>query len=285
MNAIEYTWEAKDGQTLFARAWKPDGEPKACIILVHGLGEHSGRYKHMAEFFTEEGYAFFAFDLTGHGKSSGKRGHSSYNDLINEIDGFLTEIRNQYPVIPLFLYGHSLGGALVLYYISQKKPSLAGAIISAPSLVVGYPIPGWKKLLARLMSRMYPMLTMDNGLDRSSLSHDPKVEQLYSADPLVHPKISAKLAWDLLDIGKSILGQAECLPMLPYLFIQGSADHLADPKATRRLAENMHGDITLKIWEGFYHELHNEIQKQEVFQYLLNWLNQHSVFTSEFANN
>jgi alpha-beta hydrolase superfamily lysophospholipase len=275
MKDSQYSWVAKDGKTIFARTWTDHTAVKANILLVHGLGEHSGRYEHMADFYTQEGYAVTSFDLPGHGKSTGKRGSASYDEIVEDIDYSLAQLRKESPDKPLFLFGHSLGGALVLYYVLKKKPTLSGVISQAPSLAAGYPIPGWKQLLAQVMSTLYPGMTMENGLDRGQLSRDPEIEKQYSADPLVHPLISARLGWDLLEKGKAMQGEAECFPQLPYLIQVSSVDQLTDPKATIRFAENMRGNITLKVWEGFYHELHNEPEKKEVFAYTLNWLDQH----------
>jgi alpha-beta hydrolase superfamily lysophospholipase len=275
MSTSTFTWQNAKGTKLFAQNWRPEGTPRGVVSLVHGLGEHIGRYQHVAEALNAAGFGMVGFDLPGHGRSEGTRGHAAYDEIVNDIDCLLAETASRYPNLPHFLYGHSLGGALVLYYTLNRRPDLKGVIATSPGLAVGDKVPPVKLLLAKVMARLAPSFTMDNGLDVNNLSHDAAVIQAYKDDPLVHPKISARLGLDLLTRGQGMLAQASQFP-LPLLLVQGSADHLISPQATAAFAKAAPQDkITFKVWEDLYHETHNELEKQQVLQYMVNWLNAH----------
>ncbi len=274
MAYAQYSWTTKDQISLFAQAWAPDGEIKAVLGLVHGIGEHSGRYEGVATRLNQEGYALVGFDLRGHGKSGGPRGHFSFEEGLDDIDLLISQAQQLYPGKPIFLYGHSLGGLLVLDY-ALKRPvtSLQGIIATSPGLGMAKPVPGWKITLAKVMKNIYPTMTLDNGLDVSGLSHNPGVITAYQSDPLVHRLVSARLGWDLLQTGPWLVEHAAEFPAIPLLLMQGNADRLVDPAATRKFAKNIQkGDITFQLWEDGYHELHNEPNRDEVLNVILHWL-------------
>lgn len=275
MQHSEYTFFTSDELKLFGQEWRPDGKQKAAIALVHGLGEHSSRYEHVAKMLTESGYSLTAFDLRGHGKSEGIRGHSpSYSALMNDISKNIALTQEHFPGLPVFLYGHSLGGNLSLYYSITKKPLIKGVIVTSPGLGTAAPVPPVKLALGKLLYNLLPSTQMDNGLDRSGLSRDPEVEKVYSSDPLVHPKISARLALDLINNGKFLIDNAADFP-LPLLLMQGSGDYIVNPRLTKAFASAAPlSKITFKEWEGYYHELHNEPEKQQVIQFMTNWMEQ-----------
>jgi alpha-beta hydrolase superfamily lysophospholipase len=273
MQHQEYTWQSKDGLKIFGQEWKPEGKVKAAIALVHGLGEHSGRYQHVAEAFCAKGYSLTGFDLRGHGKSEGIRGHAaSYEALMADITHNIELTREHFPGVPIFLYGHSLGGNLSLYYCLTQKPDLKGAIVTSPGLGTAEPVPGAKLVLGKLLYKLAPATLMDSGLDRSGLSRDPQVEKVYSADPLVHGKISARWALDMLNNGQYILAHAAEFP-IPLLLMVGSADRLISAPLVRKFAQAAPlARITFREWDGFYHELHNEPEKAKVFEAMTNWI-------------
>lgn len=274
MKLQEFSWQASDGNKVYAQEWAPETAPKAAIALVHGLGEHTGRYAHVAKAFTDAGYVIYGCDLHGHGKTEGIRGYSpSYEVMMQDIDHELGELAKRYPGIPRFLYGHSMGGNLVLYYTLLRKPQIAGVITTAPAVGTG-PISSVKLLMAKIFSRLAPRMQMDNGLDLANLSRDTEVAHKYQTDPLVHAKITARLGYDMISSGPWLLEHANEFA-LPLLLMQGSADHLVSPEKSREFASRVPGDVTFKMWDGFYHELHNEPEKAEVIQTMLNWLDQH----------
>jgi alpha-beta hydrolase superfamily lysophospholipase len=257
---------------LHCEIWKPSGRPKFAMILVHGLGEHCNRYKgDFSEFFTSHGAVIYTFDLPGHGKSGGKRGHiRQYEDLNTIISGLLTRIKKDYPSLPVFIYGHSLGGLISSVFLLEKQPTIQGAILSAPALDVENPLPPLKIALAKMMNKVFPAITLDNGLERDKLSKDKDVVDRYNSDPLVHGLASARLGAFIIDKGKYVLDNAQLLSK-PALIMVGADEAIVSKSAIDSFCESSKL-CTKKIWEGMYHEIHNEKDKQAVFQYTLDWM-------------
>lgn len=270
MKNTEFSWQSKDGLQFFAQEWRPDGDIRAAVALVHGLGEHSGRYQHVAQYFTQHGLGVVAMDHRGHGRTGGKRGHGSYDTILTDIDHLLEETAQRYPGLPVFLYGHSLGGSLVLYYTLKRRPQLKGVIATSPGLVPAN-TSGGQITLAKIMSVIAPGFQIANGLDVSGLSRDPEVAKAYTADPLVHNKISARLGLDLLQTGQWIIQHAAEFP-LPLLVMQGSADRLVNPIGARQFAAGMKNNLTFKFYDGWYHELHNEVEKEVILAEMVSWI-------------
>jgi alpha-beta hydrolase superfamily lysophospholipase len=243
MKYIEFTQRSPDNVAFYFQGWQPD-EPRGVVCLVHGLGEHSGRYAHVAAALNAAGYALFGCDLRGHGKSAGPRGHTpAYDALLDDIGRLLDEATARYPGLPRFLYGHSLGGSLVLNFALRRcsgqalrrKPTLsgegqsqgvAGVIATSPGLRTATPPPMLKVTIGKLLYNLAPAMQMANGLDRSGLSHDPQVIAAYNADPLVHDRISARLGLDLLRNGEWALAHAAEFPAVPLLLVHGTADRI-----------------------------------------------------------
>jgi alpha-beta hydrolase superfamily lysophospholipase len=272
MDLFESTFKSSDGLNLFARGWSPKGKPKAVIALIHGIGEHTGRYTHVGTALAEKGYSLLGFDLRGHGRSDGPRGHTpSYHALLDDITVFFEQIEGRYPALPRFLYGHSMGGNLVLNYALRRKSTLHGVIATSPWLKLAFEPPATKVMLGRLMNRIAPGFTMASELDTKALSRDAVVVTAYENDPLVHDRISARLFVSMYENGLWALENATEFP-LPLLLMQGSADRLDSLDATKEFAANAGGKVTLKIWEGWFHEIHNEPEKAEVFLAMLDWL-------------
>ncbi len=272
MKHEEFHWQGENGLNIFAQCWQPEGESRAVVALVPGLGEHSQRYQHVAQAFSDAGYAVVGMDMPGHGKSTGKRGHFSFETALKEIDHLLEECARRFPSTPCLIYGHSLGGELVLYYLLKRKPDLKGAVVTSPGLAPGTPIPETRMFLARVMSRLAPSFTLDNNLDLNYLSHDKAVIEIYRNDPLVHGQISARLGLDLIEQGQWILAHADEIN-LPLLLMIGSEDQIVSVKSTRAFARQVPDRfITFKEWPGLYHETHNEPEKQQVIHLMLNWI-------------
>jgi len=273
MQHFEFEWQTEDGLRLYAQGWQPETESKGVVCLVHGLGEHSGRYAHLAAFLNQAGYALLAFDLRGHGKSEGQRGHTpSYQALLEDISHLLEEAAERYLDRSRFLYGHSLGGTLVIEYALRHCPQLAGVIASGPLLRTAFEPPAWKLTLAKIMRSLWPTLALSNEIDRQALSRDPEVVRAYNDDPLVHDRLSTRLGMDMLQSGLWSLEHAAEFA-LPLLLMHGSADRLTSAQASREFAAQAGDGCTLRIWDGFYHEIHNEPEQGQVFAYLLEWLN------------
>jgi alpha-beta hydrolase superfamily lysophospholipase len=273
MQHRELGWVSEDGLDLYAQAWEPDTDLRAVVCLVHGIGEHSGRYGYVASRLTGAGFALLCCDLRGHGRSSGQRGHSpSYAHLMQDIDTLLEQASAKYPGKPRFLYGHSMGGGLVLNYALRCKPDIAGVIATSPWLRLTTPAPAWKLSFGKVMYYLFPRFSMPTGLDQAALAHDPAVIKAYAADPLVHEQVSARLAIDMFSAGEYALAHAGELS-LPLLLVHGSADQITSPEATRQLAASAPaGRVTLRILDGCFHETHNEPEKEQVTQLLIDWL-------------
>lgn len=269
-----FKMNTNDGLTLHAVEWKPDQKAKAAILLVHGIGEHSGRYQHVAQTLTDAGFALTGFDLRGHGKSEGIRGHApSYGAFMNDISNGLQYVRDTYPDTPVFLYGHSLGGNLTLYYSVTQKSLPAGAIVTSPALGVTVPISPIKLFFGKIMYSLFPTFQMKNGLDPNDLARDTNVGAAYTADPLVHPYTTARLGLDLLNSGSYIIEHADNI-QIPILLMQGTSDKLVNPELTKKFANCAPAKFVIyKEWKGYYHELHNEPEKADVLKVMVDWLN------------
>jgi len=273
MSQFNFTIETADRLTLQGRGWEPDGEVRSVVCLLHGLGEHCGRYSHMAEAFNRDGVAMLTFDLRGHGRSEGRRGHApSYSALMSDIEKLLDEAAARFPGLPRFLYGHSLGGNLAIYYALKKHPDLAGVIASAPLLRLAFKPSQWKTGILRGMRAMRLNFSIRSGLDDSALSHDQNVVRTYRNDPLTHDLISPRLAMDMLRYGQWMLKHAAEFP-LPLLLMHGESDRITSVPASVEFAERLGRRCELKIWDGLDHELHNEPEQKQVFAFVVGWMN------------
>jgi alpha-beta hydrolase superfamily lysophospholipase len=267
-----FSWYNAEGLKLVGQEWRPEGAPRAVVALVHGIGEHMGRYRHIAEALNRADIGMIGFDLAGHGQSEGIRGHTSYDSTLDEIDHLLRQAASRYPELPRFLYGHSLGGVLALYYALKRRPKILGFIVTSPGIIPTQASNPGRQLLARVVSAIKPSFTLGNGLDANNLSHDTAVVQAYKTDPLNHPRVSGRLGLDLLTKGAWIIDHAADFPG-PLLLMQGSEDRLVQPQATRAFAEKIPADrLTYKEWDGMYHEIHNETQKADVIQSMIDWI-------------
>jgi acylglycerol lipase len=283
VHTFDFTRQSSDGLSLYFQGWEPESDPAAVVCLVHGLGEHSGRYAHVAAALNQAGYALLGYDLRGHGRSDGPRGHSpNCGALLDDIDQLLVEAAARYPGRPRFLYGHSLGGGLVLCYAlqccspanGQNLPDVAGVIATGPTLRTAFAPPAWKVAVGKVTYNLLPAMSLPNGLNRSSLSRDPSVVERYNTDPLVHDRLSARLGMDILRNGQRALEHAERFPV-PLLLMHGANDRITSAEASREFAQKTDGQCTLKLWDGLYHEIHNEPEKKEVLEYMIAWLSAH----------
>jgi alpha-beta hydrolase superfamily lysophospholipase len=275
MKISEWIWKSFDGLDMYGRGWAPEGQPKAVIVLVHGLGEHCGRYAHIGAMLAEKGYALLGFDLRGHGKSGGPRGHTpSFEAFMKDIESMFEQASARYPGIRQFIYGHSLGGILALNYVLRRKPALAGAVVTETALRTALEEQKGKVMLAKVLGALLPSVTLPSGLDANMLSHIPEVVNRYKQDPLVHDKISFGMAKNLLDAIPWTFDHAGEFG-IPLLLMHGTADRIAFDRGSKEFAAKVKDDCTLKLWDGFYHEIHNEPEKEQVFAFLLDWLEKH----------
>ena len=267
----EFTLTTNDGLELFAKSWGDPQASRAAVVLVHGLGEHCGRYEHVAKAFVSDGLYVLGFDQRGHGRSPGKRGLiPSYDQPLEDLTLALERAQADAPGLPLFLYGHSLGGLEVLHYGLVRKPELQGVIATSPALMVSTST--LNRLMAGLMKHVAPNMIVANGLDASALSRDPQVGQAYLQDPLVHDKVSVRLGSYMMDMGRYVLDHATEWS-LPLYLAHGTADRICQFEGSAQFAAHAGAKVTFHPWEGLYHETHNDLNKDEVIQAMLDWIN------------
>ncbi len=264
-------FQTKDGLQLFYNNWEI-ANPKAVVLLIHGLGEHLGRYNHWAKMFNEAGYAVVGLDLRGHGQSDGKRGFvPQYDSFLDDIDVFLSEIKKLYPVSKIILYGHSLGGGQVLNYLLRKNHNLDAVIATGPFITLAFAPNPFILLLGKLSVKIAPGFTQNNQLDTKLLSKDTAVVTAYENDPLVHDKLSSALGIGSLEAGKFLYNYKGEIKT-PTLLLHGGEDKTTNPEGTIAFYNNTTGNRTLKVFSNLFHEIHNEPEQKEVFEYILGWL-------------
>lgn len=273
MKHEEMLWTSYDGLPLFAQKWAPDGEIKGVINLVHGLGEHSGRYAHWAERFNRAGYALASFDLRGHGRSGGRRGDTpSFDHFADDITILLEKTKEIYPDIPAFIYGHSLGGMLVLFYLIQRQPELKGAVVTSPGLRTMIDQQKAKIAAVKALGALLPKVSIPNGLEIEGLARDERVIVEYQNDPLVHDRVSLRMGKGMINTIEFIFKNA-ALIKIPLLLMHGSGDRICYASGSEELASLMDENCSLQLFEECYHELHNEPEKDDVFNFLIEWIN------------
>jgi len=268
-----YTTPGIGGLELYAQAWLPDIEPRAVIVLAHGLAEHSGRYAALAAELVEREFAVCALDHRGHGRSPGSRANiGRFQHLVSDFCAFAGRCARQHPGTPVYLLGHSMGGAVAFASALRLQDSLRGLVLSAPALASGESVPKLKELLVRLLSSIAPN-TGALTLPASAVSRDPSIVKAYEADPLVHHKsIPARTLVELLDAMRGFPASAPQL-RLPTLILHGTADSLVPLAATRPVYQAFGSrERVLKLYQGLYHEVFNEPERGQVVADLLRWL-------------
>jgi alpha-beta hydrolase superfamily lysophospholipase len=272
MEHWESEFKGERGTRIWFQAWQPQA-PRATVAVAHGLGEHSGRYRNVVDTLVPRGYAIYALDHRGHGRSAGRRGHADrFADYVGDLGRLIGEAQRAQPGLPTFLLGHSMGGAIALAYALERPEGLSGVIVSSPWLQLKLTPPANKLALARVMSRILPTFTQRSGLPVNGLSHDPQVALDYVADRLVHDRISARLFVEIVGAQERILADAESL-RLPCLFLLPGADPIVDSEATRQYFGQVGStDKTLHVYEGLYHEGFNELGKEQPLGDLADWL-------------
>jgi alpha-beta hydrolase superfamily lysophospholipase len=269
LRRTEGWFASADGLLLFRRAWLPE-HPERAIALVHGFGEHSGRYDELGAWFAARGCAVLAFDLRGHGRSQGRRTHvDSFAEYLDDVDLLMAAARQEHGGLPLLLLGHSMGGLIAVSYLQERQPTIAGAVISAPALSV----PGGPRAaLARIARRVLPRLPIAAGLDLAGLSRDPEVVRRYEADPLVERRLSVSLAAELFAAAPRA-GTRGAEIRVPTLFLHGQQDPLCAPEATRALAEQVTvSGSRLLEYPLLRHEAFNEPEREQVFADVWRWV-------------
>jgi alpha-beta hydrolase superfamily lysophospholipase len=276
MDITEWIWKTNDGLEMFSKAWAPQNKARGVVCLVHGVGENICRYQADGEALAEGGYVLAGFDQRGFGKSEGQRGHTpSLEAYFNDIDLFLAEIAQRYPDQARFLYGHSMGGVLVLAYTPVRQPRVAGVIATGPGLKSSIEAQKMKVFLAKVLGNLVPTFSMKSGVDVQNISRDPQVGDAYNNDPLNHLFVTTAWGKAMLEAIDIALKNAPRFP-LPLLLMHGTRDEVAYPSGSLMFAELAPKDkVTLKMWDGFKHELHTDPEKAQVFKVMVDWLDKH----------
>ena len=264
---------APGGETLALRRLPVAGTPRAVVVVVHGLGEHAGRYHGLAKRLHEWGFAVWAHDHFGHGESTGARGGlPSELRLVDDLALVIDDARRENPGVPIVLLGHSLGGLVAASLVARGMRPVDGLVLSSPGLDPG--LSGFQKALLAVLPRIAPNLRVGNGLDDNFLSHDRAVVQAYRDDPLTHDRIGSRLARFLAYEGATTVQQAAARWPVPTLLIYAGDDRLVKPAASRAFAAAAapSGMVEAQCFETLYHEIFNELDAEPVFAALQRWL-------------
>lgn len=281
MKRLEGTRVTPTGSSIYYQSWSPDTiPPRATLALVHGFGEHSELYRHLAEFFVARGYQVFALDLRGHGRSTGPRGFIRHWGEYREDVATLMKIAEEStPSVPVFLVGHSMGGLIAIEYALHYPERLAGLVAMGPALGdIG--VSRFLLRLSRVLSRIWPSFGLDTGLDSASMSRDPKVVERLDADPMAHGRGTARLGTEVVDTIARVRKRAGDLKV-PILLQHGEDDKVALPDGTRWFFDRVsHPDKELRTYPGGYHNLFVDLNWKEVLQDIDDWVSQRALESS-----
>jgi acylglycerol lipase len=258
---------------IYFQSWLPEGEVKGMLLIVHGLAEHSGRYMNIVNYFVPLGYTVYGFDHPGHGKSDGTRVYvERFEDYTDTLKIYFDRIR---PGEPVFLVGHSMGGLIGAVYLLDHQRELTGAVLSGPAVKVPDKITPTIVLIGKILSTLMPRFGL-LGVEAEGVCRDPAVVEAYISDPLVHRgKTTERLAAEMLKAMQHISAEANKIT-LPIMIVQGSADRLVDPAGARMLYDTVSSaEKEIRIYEGFYHEVFNEPERERVLRDVERWIEAH----------
>ena len=277
MEHREATLRRSGDVDLFVQTWQPTGAIRGVVALVHGIGEHSGRYGYLVERLVGAGFAVVALDNRGHGRSGGVHGHiDSWSEYREDVHAFLNYVSAHFMRLPLFLYGHSLGGLIVTDYVLFHPDGLDGLIVSGHPLRPTGSAKPILVLLARILSKYKPTISFSLGLDDNTLSRDPEVVRAYKEDPLVHRRVSARWGTETLATIDRVRARAGEI-RLPLLILHGGADRINSVDGSRELFGLASSpDKQIRIYPGGYHESHNDLDRELVATDVIEWLIDHA---------
>ncbi|MBM4063478.1 MAG: alpha/beta hydrolase [Planctomycetes bacterium] len=271
MLTSERSWQSRDGLSMFARCWSPEGSPRGLVCLTHGIDEHSGRFAGVAAALTAAGYVVEAYDLRGHGRSGGVRVYApSFAALLDDLEDFLALARARHPGLPTFLYGHSLGGNIVVNFVLRRRPEVAGAIVTSPWLALTAH-PRKRLLLAWSLDWLAPRARLPARFDLADLSRDPREVAAYAADPLVQHHATPRLFVTAHRAARQARQHAGELG-LPMLLLHGDQDRITDWRATAAFAARAPALATFRCFPGGRHELHHDLDREQVLGAVVAWL-------------
>lgn len=264
------------GANSYYQFWLPESEPKAILLVVHGLAEHSGRYMNVVNYFVPLGYAVYGVDHVGHGKSDGARVYvERFRDFTKTLKRYIDMIRGWQPERPIFLVGHSMGGLISAAYLLEYQDEVSGAVFSGPSIKVPATLSQPIIFVGKIFSIIMPKTGLTQ-LGAEGISRDPAVVEAFVNDPLVYTgKITARLGAEILKTMRRVTEHATEIK-LPIMIVQGSDDKFVDPDGAQLLYDSVGSvDKTIKIYDGFYHEVFNEPEHERVLDDVKTWLEAH----------
>ncbi len=273
-NNYEGTFQGAKGLELYYQSWHPQDSAEAVLIIIHGHGGHSGIFPLMVEYLIEHNYAVYGFDLRGSGRSPGQRGYiNSWSEYRDDLKSFVELVKAKEPDLDLFIIGQSMGGTIALDYILREPLKLKGLILLAPALGLG--IPSWKLLAGKILSGILPRFSLATGIDFNAASRDPKAVVASREDRLRHSRGTARLATELLNTIEWIEAHIAQIKV-PLLILHGGADRVTLPQNSRVFFERLTlDDKERQEYPGGYHELHSDINYQEVLQDMEDWIQRH----------
>ncbi len=276
MNHSEHEFVNHQQVEIFSQRWLPGSTPRAGLLMSHGLAEHSSRYGEMATWLAGQGVACFGLDHPGHGRSSGVRVYvDQFLDFTATLRQYQEQLQQEYPDLPFFLYGHSMGGLIATHFLADYQDDFQAAILSATLARVPSNISGFTVFMGKTLSRLIPKTPLV-AIDSQGITSDPEANRIYDEDPLVHRgKTTARLAAELLKAMQGVPEAAHSIH-LPVLVLHGESDPLVDPEYAPFLHDLLGSpDKTLKTYPGLFHEIHQEPSREEVFRDILNWIDTH----------
>ncbi len=264
-------WTTHDGLAINARCWSVE-EPTGWVLLVHGLGDHSGRFEHVARRLNRAGFSVMAPDLRGHGQSGGQRGFvSSFDVFLDDLQVAIERIQEESAGLPVAIYAQSFGALVALNLAIRRELWCQAMILSSPALRVAMPTPRWKITCGRSLGWLLPRLSLNTGLDISQLCDDQEVIEKLRRDPLRHQKITPATYFGMVDAGRWCLQHPTTLAV-PTLIMHGARDRITDHLASQQFAGQRPEVCELKIWPEGQHELHNMKNHSQVLSWATDWL-------------
>lgn len=276
MKYIEGTFQGYRNLNLYYQCWLPANEPRAVLLMVHGLAEHSGRYANLVNHFVPRGYPIYGFDQRGHGKSPGLRGYiDDFSYFVNDLGIFLGVVRNKHEKTKIFIVAHSVGGTIATVYAVSHQDEFDGLILSGATLKAGASVSPGLIAIAPLLSLLIPKVGLYT-IEASAVSRNKSVVDAYINDPLVYRgKIRTRLGVEIIRAMQTLPSQMSRI-RLPVMILHGTADQLSEPKGSQMLYDRVNSnDKTLKLYDGFFHEIFNEPGREQVFADMEAWLTAH----------
>lgn len=275
MQSSEGTFQGDAGLELYYQSWHPQDQPKAVLVIIHGIAEHSNRYMNLVDNLVPEGYAIYSYDQRGHGKSPGQRGYlESWDEYRSDLKHFLDLVQQNESDLPVYVYGHSQGALILLDFLIMEHSSLSGTIVSGSPLASDDAASPLLVASAKILSRVWPTFSLDSPINPAQLSCDARVVKKYQDDPAVFKILTARWGTEYLKTQNMVRENAAAID-LPILILHGGEDTLCDPKGSQYLYDQVSSaDKTLKIYPSYFHEIHNEPGHITVIQEMNEWISQ-----------